>query len=325
MWPTFPSHLLMSPTSVGPARLGNLLSEAWSFCNTYWKPVLTAAVILGAVSTLVNGTIAVKTADEVGGMMQRMGMDPERMQELTLRMQQGDESAVAEMEALVQANFGENADEDTVARALGVNMIKAVGPSLGLIGLVGGILSVLSVAFYLTLVLWPVQNAQVTAGAAMKSFFPLLGLMIWIFIRTFAWIPFVGVVTAIILGPRFALAPVIMLQEKKGIMDSASSSYARTMGYWGKIFGNTFVAGLCLIPLMVVVAMVAGLVGFILPLGGLWVKEAGKYLAVAFSVVFSARLALTIIANPMGVVSATPVAPVKAAATKPAATVKKKK
>lgn len=321
---TFPSHLLMSPTSVGPARLGNLLSEAWSFCNTYWKPVLTAAVILGAVSTLVNGTIAVKTADDVGGMMQEMGMNPERMEELSLRMQQGDESAIAEMEALVQANFGENADQDAVARAMGINMLKTVGPSLGLIGLVGAILSVLSVAFYLTLALWPIQNAQVTATAAVKSFFPLLGLMIWIFIRTFAWIPFVGIVTAIILGPRFALAPVIMLQEKKGIMDSASSSYARTMGYWGKIFGNTFVAGLCLIPLMIVVAMVAGLVGFILPLGGLWVKESGKYLAVAFSVVFSVRLALTIMANPMGVVAA-PVAPVKAAAKKPAATVKKKK
>lgn len=312
----------MSPTSVGPARLGILLSEAWSFCTTYWKPILTAALVLGAVSALVNGTIAVKTADDVGGMMQQMGMNPERMQDLSVRMQRGDESAVAEMEALLEANFGENADQDTVARALGMNMIRAVGPSLGLIGLVGGILFILAVAFYLTLALWPVQNAQVTAAAAAKSFFPLLGLIIWIFIRTFAWIPFVGFITAIILGPRFALAPVILLQEKKGIMDSASSSYSRTTGYWGKIFGNTFVAGLCLIPLMIVVAMVAGLVGFILPLGGLWVKEAGKYLAVAFSVVFSARLALTIIANPMGIVSA---APVKAVASKPAATVKKKK
>lgn len=322
---TFPSHIHMSPTSVGPARLGILLSEAWSFCTAYWKPILTAALVLGAVSAVVNSAIAVKTADRVNGMMQNMGMDAERVQDLSLRIQQGDESAVAEMEALVQANFGENADQDTVSRAIGLNMLKTVGPAVGLAGLVGGVFSVLALAFYITLALWPIQNAQVTASTAAKSFIPLLGLMIWIFIRTFAWIPFIGAITAIVLGPRFALAPVIMLQEKKSIMDSASSSYARSRGYWGKIIGNTIVAAICMIPVVIVVSMVAGLAGFIFPLAGLWLKESGNYLALAFSIMFSVRLALTIMANPMGIVSAAPVTPVKVVAAKPVATVKKKK
>lgn len=113
---------------------------------------------------------------------------------------------------------------------------------------------------------------------SLRFFFPMIGLRIWVGLRSFVWIPLaiavgslpflivmsarqaspVGILTIFVLSilatvilaitfyPRFFLAPVILIHEKKSILQSAQESNKRSRGHWGKIVGNTIVIVLIL-------------------------------------------------------------------------------
>ncbi len=280
--------------------LGQLLSDSWSFCKTYWKPILIAAAICGTISSFVGGGVSHKAGMQVGGMMQNMGVDIEKMEELTTRMQAGDETAGKEMEALINARFGEMTDEQSAKMAMGMgsNMIGAMAPFIGLSVLVMLLLGVASNAFFLLLGLNPTQDAMAIARRVPGLFFPLLGVWIWIFLRSFLWIPILGIIPAIIWGPRFYLAPVLLVQEKMGILQSARESYSRTKGYWGKIVGNSIVAGLCTMLASIVLSIAVGILAIMLPLLGSWVSTIAGYVFSAFMMIFMVKLSITILANP---------------------------
>jgi len=77
-----------------------------------------------------------------------------------------------------------------------------------------------------------------------RTILPLFGMFLWVIVRSFIWIPFIGILIAIILGPRFILSPLYLLQQKKGVIESVSQSYKATPRILGKIMGNLLVAGL---------------------------------------------------------------------------------
>jgi hypothetical protein len=305
-----------------PAPLGQLLSDSWAFCKMYWKPILISAAVFGTVASIIAATLAGTAAWKAGGMMDEMGIDLNRMEDLGQRMQAGDEAALGEMEAMFQDRFGDMTEEQTgqMAFSLTMQMLRSMAPVLGLSALLMMILSVFSYAYYLKLSLSPTQDTMAPVKPAFSLFFPLLGVWIWSFLRSFAWIPIIGIIPAIILGPRFALASVILVQEKKGVMESVSLSYARTSGYWAKIIGNMIVAVLCIALAMIVVDIVAGIIGFIIPMAGFWLKPVAKYITMAFMAVFMTKLSLTVMGKSATAVS-TP-APSRIAKPAPAATKK---
>ncbi len=315
----------MSPVS-GPVRLGHLLSMAYAFCKAHLKTILIAAVVFGTVASLLNATFQMSAVGHVGTMMNDMGMDMQEIEALTERMQAGDETAGDEMEAIMQDRFGSMSDEEAanMGRMIGMNVFKGLLPQIGLVLIVGIILMVAANIYYVVLAL----GIETEPGALMKRiprlFFPVLGVWLWAFLRSFVWIPLLGIIPAIILGPRFALASVILLKEKRGVMESVSSSYARTAGYWGKIIGNLIVMGLCLFLASIVVAIVASIVGFVSPWVAMWIKTVMQYAFMAYATAFMVQLALTIMANPIAGVKA-PVAaaaPKKVVAAKPVVTKK---
>jgi hypothetical protein len=147
----------------------------------------------------------------------------------------------------------------------------------------------------------------VLVNRSLPRVIPFLGLILWVIIRSFAWIPIVGAIIALFRIPRFVLAPVIMLAEEKGVLESASESYRRSKGHSGKIFGNIFVVG---IVLGIVVGMVAWIVkmtifgtGIITMIASVTFSGPGASLAnfvlntvhmmaLAFYTIFTAKLAL---------------------------------
>ncbi len=314
-FPFFSLFTLMSPSTSMTIPLGQLLSDSWAFCKTYWKPILIAAAVFGTVASIVTASVAGTAAWKAGGMMDDLGIDMQRMEDLGERIQDGDESAMEEMESIFQDRFGNMSDEETGEMAVGmtVRMFRAMAPMLGLSALLMLALWVISSAYFLRLSLSATQDVMAPVKPAFSLFFPLLGVWIWSFLRSFAWIPIIGLIPAIILGPRFALAPVIMATEKKGVTESVRLSYDRTKGYWGKIVGNAIVASLCVFLAMIVIDIVASILGSIIPLVGLWVVPVGKYVTMAFMVVFMTKLSMTI----MGTTSK-PVAVPARAATAPA-------
>jgi hypothetical protein len=314
------------PSVSGPQPLGALLSSALAFVRQYMKPILVGAVIFGTLAALLGGGVAFRAADGVNGMMKEIGMDPGMMEDLSLRIQNGDEAAIAEMETILNDKLG--GMENGVPPAMKAQLIGMFAPLIGVAALVGIIIAIFSQAYFLSLAISPTQDAMAILRKTPSLFFPLLGLWIWIFLRSFAWIPVLGLIPAIILGPRFALSPVIMLKEKSGITESVRRSYSRTKGYWGKIFGNIFVAGVCMALAGIVAGIITGIIGVIIPFVGMWLQVVAKEVLSAFMTIFIVQLALTVMANPMGMAAAAPVKasmPAKTVAKAPTKVAAKKK
>ncbi len=123
----------------------------------------------------------------------------------------------------------------------------------------------------------------------LKGFFPLAGLWIWMFLRSFAWVPLIGIVFAIVLGPRFILAPIVLLEQGKGVMESASMSYGGTKGKWGAIILNALVGAV----LVLVILWIALKVTAFLPV----VPSIIHYIGTAFLTIYGIQLARAVISG----------------------------
>lgn len=310
----------MPPSNV--VHLGQLLSMSYTFCTRAWKPILIGALVFGTIAALLQGTLNIKAQYKSMSMMENMGVDMEKMQELSTRISMGDASAGEELRLMMEGEFGDMSEEEMSAYAanLSKNVFFEMSPILALSFLISFLLSVLAGAYYLVLAVHSEKDPQKAAGRLPKLYFPLLGISIWTFLRSFVWIPVLGIIPAIILGPRFVAAPLIHMQEKKGVLASVSESYRRTNGYWGKIIGNMIVMCVCLAVVSIVVGIVASFFGVISPWLTDWIVSVMSYVLMAYAVVFTVQLSLTVFANPLGKLSPEPLkATVKATATRPTA------
>src|SRR3990167_7365833 len=166
-----------------------------------------------------------------------------------------------------------------------------MAPGVLLLWLVSIVIFILSSTYYLLVALKQAKDFGALFKQSFQLFLPMLGLHVWVFLRTFAWVPFIGLITLIILGPRFVLSPVLLVQEGKGVFDSAKISYKKTSGYWGKIFGNMFVAGLLVALAIMVLSMALFITG---PLALLLIPILSQVMC-AFLIVFMTKLSLGIL------------------------------
>lgn len=134
---------------------------------------------------------------------------------------------------------------------------------------------------YVTVVM--IERVRSWKQAIMRSFrwiFPLIGVNIWIFLRSYGWVMFLGVpflamqkplvsliggllyaagiVLYLVRLPRFIPATVLIVTEGKGIVAAAKRSYDVTKGYWWKIVGNLLLLDLCIWAIVMIVMMVLG-------------------------------------------------------------------
>ncbi len=281
----------MSPSSAGPAPLGQLLSDTFNYAKAHAQPLFIGALIFGVVMGVLSVSLGAQVQKNAGMMMNGMGFDLERMQELNERMEAGDEQALAELEAMT-----EKVKEGDVSAAM-QGMMKSVVPSLGLFAILSMLISFLAYAYY-AIVAVEGKDLNASIGRAQKVILPLAGVSIWSFLRSFAWIPVIGFIPAIILGPRFIAAPLIFLTEGKGVMQSVSDSYSRTKGYWGKIIGNLIVAGILMVVVSAVLSVIFGAILMSTSSVMMFVSQVISQLLMAVMVVFIIRLSQTVLQNP---------------------------
>ncbi len=284
--------------SVGPTRLGLLLSESFAYTKAHLQTIVVGALVFGVVVGALQMAFGAKVLGDVSRGMNDMGMDTERMAQLSARMEAGDETALAELEALLEDTFGDMSEDDIARQMMGGGMMTSLLPTIGVGMILGWILSLLAYAYFV-LVAVEGKDLSGTLARMQKVTLPLLGVMIWSFLRSFAWIPILGIIPAIILGPRFVAAPLIHLTEGKGVMASVADSYTRTRGYWGKIIGNMIVAGLCGVIAIIVVNMVLGLILGVVPMLLLMTVQIVGQLYMAWLAVFSIRLSHTVLQHPI--------------------------
>lgn len=285
-------------------RLGLLLKDAYRFCVSHWQTILIGAVLFGTLSAILLAVSNKKVEMGMLGSMERMGLNQQEMMDLQVRIQAGDEAAMAEAQAKME-EFGEKlegmSDEErgTFFATEGMAMFRKMLPVMGIGLLISILIGTAAQAYFLLLALGKGKDAIAILNGVPKLFLPLLGVWLWSVLRSFIWIPILGLIPAIILGPRFLLAPIILVREGKGVLESVQSSYVRTSGYWGKIIGNLIVVALVCFLAMIVLGLLSPVFSMIAPVISLWYGAVVKQVASAFMVVFAVALAKTIMEHPM--------------------------
>ena len=264
------------------APLPKLLSESWSFSQKHAKILLTGAVVFGLLLSGIQVAFGVQMMMQAGGAFRSAGFDVNKMEDIAKKMDSGDESAKQAMMDELQKGVGSMKGKVNFT-GIGITFVLIIILILSLNTIAGG--------FYFLVALGKGKDILATFQESARVFFPLLGLYLWVALRTFAWIPVVGFIFAIILGPRFILSPVLLLRDKKGVFESAKISYAKTKGYWGKIFGNMIAVGiLCVIGLFVAsfVSVITGPLIFIM-------MPILMHMVIAFGIIFTTKLSVGIL------------------------------
>lgn len=274
------------------ASLGALLGDSWSTFRRAIVPILIGALLFGLIVGIGQGFAGKRVLEQTGSALENLGVDTTDMQDLQRRIEAGDQAAMEEFANKLQ-NLGQT-NPDALAKGMW-GMYSGILPVLGASMIILWIVSLIASAYFLLLALDEKLAFSVVLMRTPKLVIPLFLLSLWIFIRTFMWIPFVGIITGIILGPRFVLSPVLLVKEGKGVLESASASYSQTSGYWGKIFGNVIVAAICAFVALVIVGFVVGFLGSSVAAIATPVLN---MLVTAFMTVFVVKLSLTILQNP---------------------------
>lgn len=267
---------------------GTLFKASLSSFKAHFVTIAAGAVIFGG---LMYGSqlLFQNQASSVGMGNPMMNMDYEQLEEIA---ESGDVDAMAEfMEQSGMAGMLDDSGMPTQQMEdMSMAFVRDLLPLLAAFMLVNILLSVIAGTYYLLI------GTGANVSLTPKYLLPVLGLWVWMFIRSFAWIPFIGVIFAIVILPRLMLAPVILVKEGKGVFASVRESNERSRGYWGKIVGNILLAIICVWFVMAIVGVVSSMVSMQVYIGAI---QLVNQLATAFLTIFAVRLAETVMANPL--------------------------
>ncbi len=271
--------------------LGALLSGSWVQFRRGIVPIVIGAVVFGLILGIGQSFVGKGIQESAGSALQQFGIDAQELQALQKRMEQGDEAAVQEFTQRMQ----DLQQRGPAVAAQGAGLVFArMAPFLGLSVLVSIIISIFAGAYFLLLALDEKLDYIKAAKGEIGVIIPLFLLWLWVLIRSFVWIPIIGFIFAFVLLPRFLTAPILLVRDRKGVLESATKSYEQTRGFWGKIVGNGIVAGICVFVAVFLVGIILGMFGS----AGALLMPVVSMLATAFMTIFSVKLALTIQANP---------------------------
>ena len=276
--------------------LGTLCSDSVTFIKKHLTALLVGAVVFGVATNGIGWWLAGSAAMQgvnFGAWQQQLEGASKRMEELQQKAVQGglDAASQKEMEVL-----GKQMMEQSLQGVGAMStVLKAMLPAIGLSLLLTIVVALIAKSYFLVIAVKGMTDAGAAAQGTVGAIVPLVGLWLWIAIRTFVWIPVLGFFIAIVVGPRFLLSPLYLLEQKKGVMESARMSYGKTKGFWGKIIGNVFVFALVTMICAAILGKLAvGVLG--LMLGGFVAAIIGE-LASAFIMIFAMQLARTVIGS----------------------------
>jgi len=276
--------------------LGTLFSGSNQFFKTHINPILIGALVFGIIIGSMQYVLERKMMHSVQNHMGEI----EQMEDLVERMEAGDPTAFEEMMNEMGVSEDGTAEVNTAKSAqIAEGFIKGVMPTFAVFFVIMILVSMTSSVYFLLLVIRNAQSAGSVFSEIQGYIFPMIGLWIWMFLRSFVWIPLLGFVIAIFIGPRLALAPVILLRENKGVLESTRQSYTMSRGYWGKITGNLLVMALCVWVVMMIALVAAGAITAFVPVLGMTIMSVLQYVSMAYGTIFTVRLSDTILQNPL--------------------------
>jgi hypothetical protein len=294
----------MTTPTIGQT-LTTTVHQTRDFVQKHLQPILLGAVIFGAlnwgVSYALIGRQANMWAEKMGTHQQAAEEWGKKMEDLGGRMQRGEFGDVTDEQAQEMARGA--AMEGMQAAGLSGGMLGGLMAGAGLTFLITMIISVIAKAYYTLIAVKGMKDVGETFNVSLKWAWPLFLLSIWIALRSFIWIPIIGFIIAIFLFPRFILAPIFLLEQGKGVMESAKMSYEKTKNDWLRILAVGLVIGVCTIIIMMIIGVVLGALG---PMVGGVLRSMLSQIVSAVMMIAMILLGRSILAQPAVAAPVTP-------------------
>jgi|GEM_PF-1483940 hypothetical protein len=222
-----------------------LLIHTWALLAARWQSVLIGALsftLLCAVTTAFTERSIAPIEDQLAG---RLGITSQKLQDMVyeeLRVASTTETgalyitqlARIEQERQRTGTGGIGVDDNSSATVTAEYVVR-VGPVILISFVVQAVIFFVATVFFLLLSTAGMRSAYETAQRLPRMILPMIGLTLWILVRSFIWIPILGLIAATYLFPRLALAPVMLASGETGVAASVHESMRRTKGHWWTI------------------------------------------------------------------------------------------
>lgn len=260
-------------------------------------PVAIATLSFAMLLAVGSVSVQFKVMHIENGLMSELLVDRDALRKnIDADLEEISKMDVSEFIQSSSFRFGKSAvqEQPSEEHALGLNYMRLVAPTIALQMIFNIAVMFVAAVFFLLLFAEGSKSAYETARRFPGKIFPMGGLILWMLVRSFVWIPLVGPIIAFFMLPRLALAPVFLVSGEVGIHQSLQLSMKRTSGRWFAVFLRlvliAIAAFLILWPMLVItvgVSLFSLKIGFILLL-----------LACIFSIAFQCA-SLTVLAARM--------------------------
>ncbi len=260
------------------------LKEAFGFCIKFKVPVLVGAVVFALLTTAVQIGIQSNLGLPVGN-FEEVGA---KLEDLSGKIEEGDTEAINEAMGEL-GMIGKDGQIGVTSPAALLFTPQIIG-TMGLMMLIMMIIVLMTNAYFLVLPIEKISNYGQAFKRSLQLFLPLLALGIWAMLRSFVWIPIVGMLFALYYFPRFIFAGVIYIKEKKGIRESVRTCIERTKGKWFSIVLNYIGLAIVTFVVMAVAASVLVITGPISPFLNSVVSNLFVAFWSAFTVIYAGQI-----------------------------------
>jgi hypothetical protein len=185
---------------------------------------------------------------------QELGTDAETFASMQQSLNTRDYEAAGRIAQTMEIARGAGDPEQAfaVVNRILVRMTRTVYMEFFLWLILIALIQIIAFAYYVRITLQP-ERSIVDHQKALQ----MITLCFWIVIRSFVWIPLLGIIIAFFLLPRFILSPYLLLEERKDVMQSVRESIIRTKKSWHRMISPLyFYVLLCLLAGMVVSEMI---------------------------------------------------------------------
>lgn len=237
--------------------LSALLNDSWQFSKQHFVVLLMGSIVFGGftgfIQQVTNGVLVERYQTLIH-------VSPQRLQELGERIQLGDELAAQELlTEMIGTNGTVPNNQEEAMQVMGKRfeaMFIAILPALFWSFVAITLLQVLLCGYMFLVPLFSIKSTGEAMKHTVATFFPFFGLSIWLFLASFIWIPFLGLLYATYYLPRALFAPMFLLGERQGVRESVRSSFVITKGQWNRV---TWLTSICVLLTMLIGLIASGI------------------------------------------------------------------
>lgn len=248
-----------------PKTIGQILRESQAFCQAHLTPLLAGAVAFGVILGATQGLVAQPMMGQE--QMDRLERMAEQMEQQMNRARSGDATALNDLANDARGLGGEAA----AAMSMGFSGILTLFVFALLSIAISIAVGCVSSSYALAVVIRRINDIGLAWQSCLQWLWPFVGVWWWTFLKSYAWIPLLGIIVTpflfpvwlvvglilgVVMGPRFVAAPVLLIEQGKTPREAVMRSQELCRSQWARIAVPMIVCGL----IGIVGTMIAGLV-----------------------------------------------------------------